>query len=138
MSTETKPTFKHDCDRCYFLGEYRGRDLYVCRDTLISRYGDDGPEYSSYLISQLGQLYASWPADHPILEAERRLRAHEAFRAGVEDCASKLGHLAYALHKEAKWPESPARGRELRAQLKGVMASLEAIGAPLEADFLDK
>ena len=43
--------WKHDCDRCRFLGSTIGggrmTDLYVCGETLIARYGSDGPEYYS-------------------------------------------------------------------------------------------
>lgn len=52
------PKWKHDCDKCRFLGQTIGgrhiSDLYVCdtsgpdmSPTLIARYGDDGPEYLS-------------------------------------------------------------------------------------------
>lgn len=52
-----KPKFQHDCERCVFLGRYScpiyGEcDLYYADhgglpDTLIARYGDDGPSYVS-------------------------------------------------------------------------------------------
>lgn len=35
--------FQHDCNVCESLGEFEGRDLYRC--------GDEGPQYSSSLIS---------------------------------------------------------------------------------------
>lgn len=66
------PRFKHDCDRCRFLGRWRGKvyeeseteqdyDLYVCQstgkepysrgpvflDSWLARYSDDGSEYIS-------------------------------------------------------------------------------------------
>lgn len=46
------PRFRHDCDRCQSLGQYGPHDLYVCPggvlgQTLLARYGDDGPEYAS-------------------------------------------------------------------------------------------
>ena len=49
-----KPKYTHDCDACIFLGRYKKLDLYACKGgslgsfTLLGRYGDDGPEYSSY------------------------------------------------------------------------------------------
>ncbi len=57
--TET-PQFTHDCDRCTFLGRYeneghgQSHDLYWCnqggtRDTVIARWGNDGPQYISGL-----------------------------------------------------------------------------------------
>ncbi len=61
------PLFKHDCDRCIFLGCFESvfkrteveiypnllYDLYYCSngDTVIARYGNDGPEYMSGLSS---------------------------------------------------------------------------------------
>ena len=51
------PLFEHDCDECAFLGTVHAAhrpegyvDLYRCDAhgaTVIARYGDDGPEYSS-------------------------------------------------------------------------------------------
>ncbi len=71
------PQFKHDCDECHFLGQYviagscdpdNARfDLYFCEKslpTVIARYGDNGPDYSSGIGSKLPQLQ----------EAERRAR----------------------------------------------------------------
>jgi hypothetical protein len=51
-----EPLYKHDCDRCIFLGNEEvdgeaGLDWYICpgdAPTLICRFGDDGPNYSSY------------------------------------------------------------------------------------------
>lgn len=46
-----KPVWTHDSDCCSFLGHYDMCDLYVCRDTLIARYSDEGPDYKSTLVS---------------------------------------------------------------------------------------
>jgi hypothetical protein len=62
MTEETeKPKFIHDCDACTFLGHYNNHDLYACArkgaiDTVIARYGDDGPAYASGLIFALRGL----------------------------------------------------------------------------------
>jgi hypothetical protein len=45
-----KPMFKHDCDKCKFLGTYKRRDLYVCDTDLVARFGDGGDEYESGLF----------------------------------------------------------------------------------------
>lgn len=50
-----KPKYAHDCDHCNYLGRFewdgQTRDLYFCgtheRGTVIARFGDDGPDYSS-------------------------------------------------------------------------------------------
>lgn len=48
-----KPRFIHDCDGCIFLGSLYQYDLYFCPSsypTIILRFGNDGPEYSSGLM----------------------------------------------------------------------------------------
>lgn len=64
-----KPRYKHDCDFCTFLGPFNEFDLYFCEQkeslgipTLIARYGDAGPAYTSGLalkdqIPALGEAY---------------------------------------------------------------------------------
>lgn len=56
MTTDSvTPMFTHDCEQCVFLGHYNNHDLYYCGHpdvqqgipTLIARWGNDGPEYSS-------------------------------------------------------------------------------------------
>ena len=45
-----KPVFKHDCDECVFLGHVVEHDFYYCDKsitTLVARYGNDGPDYTS-------------------------------------------------------------------------------------------
>ena len=82
-----KPHFEHDCDDCKFLGtltlpednetskryETTVFDLYFCKqeifgETVISRYGNKGYEYSSGLsFAEEGEF------GHPnLLEAKRR------------------------------------------------------------------
>lgn len=70
-----KPQFEHDCERCIFLGNYSGdwyekADLYWCNPTtgptVIVRYGDDGPEYSS------GMIFADQGMNPALVEAKRR------------------------------------------------------------------
>lgn len=41
------PQFKHDCDRCRFVGIIHGRDCYTCGDSVVMRFGNDGPDYQS-------------------------------------------------------------------------------------------
>lgn len=48
------PRFRHDCRRCKFLGSADRFDLYWCQsvsgrmfDSVIGRYGSDGPEYAA-------------------------------------------------------------------------------------------
>jgi hypothetical protein len=66
------PKFSHDCDKCTYLGDYNEMDLYHCDQggvyaTVIARFGNEGPDYSSGL-----------PVAHLIPElAEARRRAEE-------------------------------------------------------------
>jgi hypothetical protein len=48
------PRYTHDCAKCVFLGEHEDHDLYFCDQgggfpTVLGRYGNDGPEYTSGL-----------------------------------------------------------------------------------------
>lgn len=49
------PQFKHDCDQCRFLGTFNDHDLYFCSKgsgaTVIARWSDNGPDYTSGLHS---------------------------------------------------------------------------------------
>jgi len=49
MGAMNNPRFLHNCDVCVFLGHLEGNDLYFCpkEPTVLARYGDDGPEYTS-------------------------------------------------------------------------------------------
>ncbi len=46
-----QPRFQHDCDDCTFLGRFEDYDLYHCDlgvcPTVIARFGDEGPQYTS-------------------------------------------------------------------------------------------
>lgn len=49
MKTLKTPLFTHDCNNCEFLGTFENHDLYFCdiEQTVIARYGNDGPDYMS-------------------------------------------------------------------------------------------
>lgn len=87
--------FKHDCDACVFLGRIadtqRGQivhgDAYICTspdpsipkslaDTVIFRYGDDGPDYSSMcltngLVDQFG-AHPDWALSKAYILAKEK------------------------------------------------------------------
>ena len=58
----SQPKYKHDCDKCEFVGHFDGYDTYVCvrniegkmSGSIVLRCGNDGPEYSSFPITMLG------------------------------------------------------------------------------------
>lgn len=43
-----KPKFTHDCVACSFHGRLDGKDVYTCDETVILRFGNHGPDYSSF------------------------------------------------------------------------------------------
>lgn len=71
-----RPTYRHDCVACTFLGCFRGHDLYYCEQhglpTVIARYGDEGSAYTS------GMALAD--VDPILAEAKARSAQHK----GVE------------------------------------------------------
>ena len=67
------PKFTHDCEACTFLGPYQGYDLYVCDTSVIARFGNDGPEYSSLPISVVETTTGRrHHVNRPLIEALRR------------------------------------------------------------------
>ncbi len=62
--------FQHDCEKCIYLGEWQGHDLYWCaqggRPTVIARWGDDGPNYQS------GMIFADRELIPALVEAKTR------------------------------------------------------------------
>lgn len=46
------PKYKHDCDKCTYLGDFDNYDLYYCDGiipTVVARYGNEPPSYYSGL-----------------------------------------------------------------------------------------
>ena len=37
--------FKHDCNKCEFLGHYWDCDVYRCKESIIARFGNKRHEY---------------------------------------------------------------------------------------------
>lgn len=62
-----KPRWRHDCERCTFLGRFNQFDLYHCGQsnfpTVIARFSDEGPDYLS------GMVFAN--VSVPLREAKR-------------------------------------------------------------------
>ena len=60
--------YKHDCDKCVYLGEYGDADLYFCNQsgikTVIARYSDEPSDYIS------GMEFTSVNKD--LMEAKKR------------------------------------------------------------------
>lgn len=49
------PRYKHDCDKCVYLGQHENYDLYYCEQsglpTVICRWGNNGCDYHSGLYA---------------------------------------------------------------------------------------
>ncbi len=58
------PKFKHDCKHCKFLGSHDGYDLYFCDTTVVARFGNEDPQYTS------GMPFAK--PGHILFEAKKR------------------------------------------------------------------
>lgn len=64
----TTPMFRHDCQRCRYLGSDNQHDHYVCESdsnldmrSLVARYSSDGPDYISAPTSMVRRYK---PVDH--------------------------------------------------------------------------
>lgn len=88
------PHFKHDCDCCHFLGNYKdadtneAMDLYVHTTgqcpTVIARIGSDGPDYMSGLGFSYGSL-------EPLVQARMRAQAAGLLQYNIDEA---LGHVS--------------------------------------------
>ena len=123
---DMKPLYEHDCAGCRYLGtsleDGVRYDLYYCGghecgpgNTVVCRYGNDGPEYKS------GMAFAD-NGKEPYAEAKRRAIFSGAYNPTEQplvapDQATKhvvlmLDHLANALVK-AQWICGDRRSQEL-------------------------
>jgi hypothetical protein len=115
--TKEKPHFEHDCDSCKFLGtltlpednetskryETTVFDLYFCKQeifgqTVISRYGNKGYEYSSGLtFAREGEF-----GNPNLLEAKRRAIKLGYLPQFDHDCSACifLGSVSYSKDSE--------------------------------------
>lgn len=56
MLDHEEPQYKHDCDECFYLGRYNGKDLWYHQNpvaglcTVIARRSSEGSDYSSGLL----------------------------------------------------------------------------------------
>ena len=70
--------FKHDCEACISLGEFKGADLYTCLgQSLVARFSSDGPDYTSIDVFMLRRLLRQ-----PKLRIDPHLR--EAYKRVLE------------------------------------------------------
>jgi hypothetical protein len=58
VSTLAQPQFKHDCEKCIYLGRTDKADFYFCRkhEDVIVRHSSEGPDYSSMDFETLNIL----------------------------------------------------------------------------------
>lgn len=85
MLTTEQPKWKHDCERCRFLGRYEHMgdtyDLYSCTDatrgpTLIARWSSEPSLYMSSMAvaKSCAESTSDYAFKHPLAEALRRYR----------------------------------------------------------------
>lgn len=88
--------YKHDSDCCTFLGSWRcdwelggygtrDFDLYWCDNTILARYGNDGPDYTSgYAFAKvhpaLAEAYRRAKESGLQVRHESEIPARESFR----------------------------------------------------------
>lgn len=63
------PKFTHDCATCTFHGRIDGKDVYTHNETVILRFGNEGPDYSSFDRA----IIACLPADNAFHTALRMI-----------------------------------------------------------------
>jgi len=119
------PRFTHDCDGCKFLGQDEAHDFYFCPSsmpTVIARYGNDGPEYTSGLeiARQIRALLDfEYPLSKALTLAEEQgfLKRPEAVEADPEDGNRLLLHIDSSL-LNAKIVPRPAFSKDAAYQLQ--------------------
>jgi hypothetical protein len=80
------PRYTHDCDACEYLGEHLEYDLYYCPrcdgGTVLARYGNDGPDYASTMVSLLTKEHvAFYNANPSFLAGQALIKALELQKA---------------------------------------------------------
>ncbi len=84
VASVAKPRFKHDCAACTWLEHCCGYDLYWCTQpalgdgrwpTLVARYGDDGPDYTTWNVAMQGE-----PVNEPFISGARTARERGLLR----------------------------------------------------------
>ena len=135
--TPTAPLYKHDCGGCRYLGKYHTKetwyDLYYCgshekkySNTVIGRFGDDGPDYCSGMsFAEIGH--------EPYAEARRRAISFGYYNPvelplvapsqEVKDVIVMVNHLLSAMAKS--WLVNTQPGQELALRELDRLASEE-------------
>lgn len=79
------PRYTHDCDACEPLGEHLEYDLYYCPrcdgGTIIARYGNDGPEYASTMLSIFDVHIDFYTANPDYTAGQALLKAYDLHKA---------------------------------------------------------
>ena len=57
LISKTKPSYRHNCDRCEFVGWLEEFDVYLCGLDVLLRYGNEPHEYGSYDLQLMGPEY---------------------------------------------------------------------------------
>ena len=135
------PKFKHDCDKCQFLGTEHNHDLYICASRMIpglgpsvvARFGNEGPDYTSMPWGIIEQTMEQGPVPEAVMGGVHiveeimvntlRPRSQEfrpfLFAHGTSKVLDKISaHANHLLREELtveKFPYDPAPFLALRA-----------------------
>jgi hypothetical protein len=91
------PRFKHDCEHCSFLGHAGDHDHYYCSYSvgelsLIARFGDAGPEYSSMPIETVEAAEDQLRRDLPGCALLTTLDLYRLHEKRVDEAIMDLGY----------------------------------------------
>lgn len=120
------PVFVHNSDCCRFLGTYLDHDVYRCRLSVIARYGDEGPKYSSFLNHYCGKC------SRGVMSRPRRSRrlSWRWLRKGLRS-QRRCDHIAHARNMVADrlpfWPHSLSGVLFTRCSFATLLASRQRI-----------
>ena len=57
LISKTKPSYRHNCDRCEFVGWLEEFDVYLCGLDVVLRFGNEPYEYRSSSLQLMGPEY---------------------------------------------------------------------------------
>jgi hypothetical protein len=103
------PRYKHDdCTACHYLGQFDKYDLYFCGGemgtTVIARWSDYGPDYSSGIVFGIMRDEVRPGVGHPLREALIRALMVPEYRNEINE---------HVIRYESEFPERIAAYREL-------------------------
>lgn len=84
----TGKAYNHDCERCYYLGNFKNHDLYFCDESVIARYGNLDHEYKSLLCKVLENVPEDF--EPKLWEAKRRKEKINSLKTLMSDWEDEM------------------------------------------------